>query len=113
MISYDINVILDLVGLGKKSRLSLHITYSKEIQEIGMLMGMKNYAAALKKVDALLLKEPDFAMAHNLRGEIMLDGYHKFEEARECFNKAIGLSAPEDEEHRIAKSLKASTYGTA
>ena len=111
VISYDINVILELVGLGKKTHLSLHITYSKEIQEIGMLMGITNYAAALKKVDALLQKEPDFAMAHNLRGEILLNGYDRSEEARDCFNRAIELSTPEDEQHRIAKSLKAATYG--
>jgi hypothetical protein len=28
-------------------------------------------------VDALLCKEPDFVLAHNLRGEILLDGYQK------------------------------------
>ena len=110
LISYDINTILGLVGLGKAQRLSLHITYSKEIQEIGMLMGMTNYTSALKKVDALLRKEPDFAMAHNLRGEILLEGYQKPLEARDCFDRAIALSDPEDEQYRIAKSLKASTY---
>jgi hypothetical protein len=111
VISYDINAILDLVGLGKDPHLSLHITYSKEIQEIGMLMGVANYTSALKKVDALLCKEPDFAMAHNLRGEILLDGYDRSGEARDCFDRALELSMPEDEQHRIAKSLKASTYG--
>jgi tetratricopeptide (TPR) repeat protein len=111
VISYDINAILDLVGLGKNPLLSLHITYSKEIQEIGILMGAMNYSSALKKVDTLLGKEPDFAMAHNLRGEILLDGYQKSEEARDCFNRALELSKPEEEQHRIAKSLKASTYG--
>jgi hypothetical protein len=111
VISHDINTILDLVGLGKNPRLSLHITYSNEIQEIGILMGVSNYTSALKKVDALLCKEPDFAMAHNLRGEILLDGYDRSVEARACFDRAIELSTPEDEQHRIAKSLKASTYG--
>ncbi len=110
VICNDINDILDLVGLGKKTHLSLHITYSNEIQEIGMLMGMSNYAGALKKVDALLFKEPDFAMAHNLRGEILLDGYQKFVEARDCFDRALELTTPDDEQHRIAKSLKASTF---
>jgi hypothetical protein len=111
VISYDINVILNLVGLGKAPHLSFHITYSKEIQEIGMLMGMANYTSALKKVDALLCREPDFVMAHNLRGEILLDGYQKFMEARDCFDRALELSTPEDEQHRIAKILNASTYG--
>ena len=111
VISYDVNTILDLVGLGKDAHLDHHITYSKEIQEISMLMGMENYAAALKKVDALLSKEPRFAMAHNLRGEILLDGFRKALEARDCFNKTLELTTAEDEQHRIAKSLKASTYG--
>jgi hypothetical protein len=111
VISHDINAILAIVGLGKDPLLSLHITYSKEIQEIGILMGAMSYSSALKKVDALLCKEPDFAMAHNLRGEILLDGYHKSAEARGCFNRALELSKPEDEQHKIAKSLKASTYG--
>lgn len=110
VISYDINAILNLVGLGKDQLLSLHITYSKEIQEIGILMGAMNYSSALKKVDALLCKEPDFAMAHNLRGEILLDGYDRSVDARDCFDRALELSKPEDEQHRIAKSLKASTY---
>lgn len=110
VITYDINTILGLVGLGKSQHLSPHITYSKEIQEISMLMGMENYPSALKKVDALLRKEPAFAMAHNLRGEILLDGFQKPMEARNCFNRALDLSKPEDEQHTIAKSLKESTY---
>lgn len=110
VISHDVNAILALVGLGKNPLLSLHITYSKEIQEIGILMGAMNYSSALKKVDALLRKEPDFAMAHNLRGEILLDGYNRSMEARGCFERALELSTPEDEQYRIAKSLKASTY---
>ncbi len=106
----DINTILDLVGLGDRARLSLHIIYSKEIQEIGMLMGMEDYASALKKVDALLTREPQFAMAYNLQGEILLDGYQQAKKARECFDKALELTKEEDEQHRIAKSLRASTY---
>jgi len=111
VISYDINTILNLVGLGKEPPMSLHITYHNEIQEIGMLMGAESYASSLEKVDALLTKEPNFAMAHNLRGEILLDGFQQPLEARDCFDKALELSTPGDEQHRIAKGLKASTYG--
>lgn len=110
VISYDINTILGLVGLGKEPQLSATIKYNREIQEIAMLMSMADYDAALKKVDHLLRKEPGFAMAHNLRGEILLDGFHRHRQARDCFDKAIKLSRPEDEEHRLATSLKASTY---
>ena len=110
VISYDINTILGLVGLGKEPHLSAHIKYSKEIQEIGMLMSTANYDSALKKVDILLRKEPAFAMAHNLRGEILLQGFQRNRQARDCFDRAIKLSKPEDEEYRLATSLKASTY---
>lgn len=110
VISYDINTILGLVGLGKEPQLSAHIKYSKEIQEIGMLMSTANYDSALKKVDLLLRKEPAFAMAHNLRGEILLQGFQRNRQARDCFDRAMKLSKPEDEEYQLATSLKASTY---
>ncbi len=110
VISHDINTILGLVGLGKEPGLSPHIKYHKEIQEIGMLMGIVRYDAALKKVDFLLRKEPTFATAHNLRGEILLQGFQQNKRARDCFDRAMQLSEPEDEEYQLATSLKASTY---
>ena len=110
VISYDINTLLGLVGLGKEPQLSLHIKYAKEIQEIGMLMGMASYDSALKKADLLLRKEPAFAIAHNLRGEILLQGFQQDRRARNCFERAIELSQPEDEVYQLATSLKASTY---
>lgn len=112
VISYDINTLLGLVGLGKNAQPGLHVIYHTEIQEISMLMGMTDYASALKKVDMLLRREPNFAMAHNLRGEILLEGYQRHRQARDCFNRAAALSEPEDEQYRLAKSLKASTYGS-
>lgn len=112
VISYDINTILAVVGLGKEPQLSAHIKYHKEIQEIAMLMGMANYDSALKKVDLLLRKEPAFAKAYNLRGEILLQGFHQNRQARDCFDRAIKLSKPEDEEYQLATSLKASTYNS-
>lgn len=110
VISYDINTLLGLVGLGKEPQLSLHLKYDKDIQEIGMLMSISNYDSALKKVDLLLRKEPSFAMAHNLRGEILLQGFQQNGRARNCFDRAIKLSNPEDEVHQLATSLKDSTY---
>lgn len=112
VIVYDVNTILGLVGLGKEPQLSLHIKYGKEIQEIGMLMSISNYTSALKKVDLLLRKEPTFAMAHNLRGEILLEGFQQNRQARDCFDRAMKLSKPEDEEHQSAISLKDSTYNS-
>ncbi|OGR16370.1 MAG: hypothetical protein A2X81_00360 [Desulfobacterales bacterium GWB2_56_26] len=45
-------------------------------------MSTTNYDSALKKVDLLLRKEPAFAMAHNLRGEILLHGFQQNRQAR-------------------------------
>ena len=73
-------------------------------------MSTTNYDSALKKVDLLLRKEPAFAMAHNLRGEILLQGFQQNRQARDCFDMAIKLSKPGDEEYRLAMSLKAATY---
>ncbi|MDK9706201.1 MAG: hypothetical protein OEL83_04040 [Desulforhopalus sp.] len=110
VIVYDVNTVLGLVGLAQEAPLSVHIKYGKEIQEIGMLMSIANFTSALKKVDLLLRKEPGFALAHNLRGEILLEGFQQNRQARECFDRAIKLSKPEDEEYRMAVSLKDSTY---
>jgi tetratricopeptide (TPR) repeat protein len=110
VISYDINTLLGLVGLGREPQLSLHIKYDKQIQEIGMLMSIADFDSALKKVDFLLRKEPTFAIAHNLRGEILLQGFQQSSRARNCFERAIKLSQPEDEVYQLATALKASTY---
>lgn len=110
VISYDINTLLALVGLGREPQLSLHIKYDKQIQEIGMLMSIADFDSALKKVDFLLRKEPAFAIAHNLRGEILLQGFQQNSRARNCFERAIKLSQPEDEVYQLATALRASTY---
>lgn len=110
VVTRDINSILGLVGMGKEQELSPHIKYRDEVQEIGLLMGNENYASALKKVELLLRRAPSFARAHNLRGEILLLGFDKKRQARECFDRAMALSKPEDEEYQLAESLKASTY---
>jgi len=110
VITRDINSILGLVGLGREAELSPRIRYHNEVQEIGLLMGGSNFSAALKKVDVLLRRAPTFAGAHLLRGEILLDGFGKKRQARECFERAMSLSQPEDEEYRLAESLKAATW---
>ena len=110
VVSRDVNSILGLVGLGKEQELSPHIRYHNEIQEIGMLMGMVNHGAALKKVDLLLRRAPKFARAHNLRGEILLNGFAQKRQARESFDRAMALSQPDDEVYQLASSLKSSTF---
>lgn len=111
VLTHDINSVLGLVGLGEEPQLSPHIKYHNEVQEIGMLMGMGNFDAAMKKVDILLHLAPQFARAHILRGEILLTGFEKKRQARESFDRAMALSQPEDEEHQLAVALKASTFG--
>ncbi len=112
VISYDVNDILDLIGLAKKPPLSLHIKYNKEVHEISMLMSMEKYDSALKKVNSLIKKEPKFSTAHNLRGEILLQGFQKNKEARECFNIVLKLSKADDEQYKLAEVLKSESYSS-
>ncbi len=111
VIIHDINDILDLVGLGKEHKLSSHIKHAKTLQEIASLMSMTDYDSALRKVNALLKKEPNFPHALNLKGEILYNGFDKYEEARTCFNRVLKRTKPDDEQHELAEALKASTYG--
>lgn len=110
VISHDINDILLLVGRGKEQQLGSHIKYSKEVQEISMLMSQKKFDPALRKVNNLLQKDPGFSAALIMRGEILLQGFHKNREARECFNTVLKLSKEGDQQHKLAEALKASTY---
>ena len=110
VLSYDIDSIMDVIGRGRSHKLSPHITYSRELQEISLLMGTGKYSEARKKAEWLVSSEPTFAMAHNLLGEILLEGFQAKKKARESFDRAIELSTPGDEQHRIAETLRASTY---
>lgn len=110
VISYDINDILLLVGRGKEPQLGSHIKYSKEVQEISMLMSQKKFDPALRKVNNLLQKDPSFTAALIMRGEILLQGFNKNKEARECFSKVLKLSKEGDQQHKLAEALKAATY---
>lgn len=110
VIIHDVNDILDLVGLGKEQQISSHIRYAKAIQEIAMLMSMTDYDPALRKVNALLKKDPHFSHALNLKGEILQEGFQKNEEARQCFDRVLKRTKPDDEQYKLAEVLKASTY---
>ena len=110
VITYDVNDILGLVGLAKERQLSYHIKYAKAVQEIGMLMSIEDYDTALRKVNALVKKEPKFSNALNMKGEILLEGFQQFKKARECFNRVLKLSNPDDEQYKLAEALKAATY---
>lgn len=110
VITHDVNDLLDIVGLGKKAELKLDVQYAKDIQEISLLMSTNDFQNALTKVNLLLRKEPQFTTAYLLRGEILLHGFRKNEEARQCFEKVLKLSSEGHEQHNLAKALKAATY---
>lgn len=112
VITYDVNDILTIVGMGKEPRLSNHIKYAKTVQEISLLMSRADFDIALRKAENLVEKEPKFTHALNLKGEILLKGFQRYEKARTCFNKVLTLSDPDDEQYRLAEALKAETYAS-
>ncbi len=112
VITYDVNDILGIIGLGKGPRLSSHIKYAKTIQEIGLLMSSADFDTALHKTEKLVKKDPKFTHALNLKGEILLRGFQKYEKARACFNMVLKLSGPDDEQYKLAEALKAETYAS-
>ena len=110
VILYDVNDILGLVGLAKEHQLSYHIKYASAIQEIGLLMSKPDYENALQKATDLVAKEPKFTNALNMKGEILLEGFQQYIEARSCFKKVLKLSKPEDEQYKLAEALMAASY---
>lgn len=110
VLKYDFEELKDFCGLSRSPSLKPTIQFSRELQEISLLMSYLNYRQALKKVDILLEKEPQFPAAYNLRGEILLNGFQKNKEARECFRNAQKYAAPGDEDFLLAQSLQAATY---
>ncbi len=110
VMTYDVNEILNLVGLGKGDQLSAHIKHAKSIQEIALQMSRRDFDSALRKVNELIKKEPNFVHALNMKGEILLNGFDQPEKARMCFNKVLKGAKPTDEQYKLAEALKASTY---
>ncbi len=110
VLKYDINDILSLVGFGKEGRLSLNSKYAKTIQEIGYLMGLADFDNALKKANALLKEEPDFVNALSLKGQILLEGFARYSQAREYLEKVLELTDPEEEQYKLAESLIVASY---
>ncbi len=111
VINNDINAIMTLIGLGKEHKLSLDVKYAKPIQQIGYLMGSSRFDAALKEVNVLLKEEPRFINALILKGQILLEGFKKYEEAKGCFSRVLALTEPNEEQYKLANSLIAECYG--
>lgn len=105
LINNDINRILSVFGLGSETGQSLSGKHGKAIQNISYLVGMKKFDEALKAVNTLLREEPGFTHALNIKGQILLEGFSKYAEARRCFEKVLKLAKPEDEQYKLADSL--------
>lgn len=110
VITYDVNDILDVFGMAKEPQLGYHIKHAKAVQEISLLMIGNDFKNALHEIEKLVKKEPKFTSAWNMKGEILLEGFQKNEEARACFQKVMKMSAPEDEQYKLAEALLADTY---
>jgi|MTBAKSStandDraft_2_1061841.scaffolds.fasta_scaffold32778_2 tetratricopeptide (TPR) repeat protein len=110
VIKYDVNDIMALFGRAREQQLALHVKHAGTIQQIGVQMSGGDYEGALVTVRKLLREEPDYPNALNLKGQILLDGFAQYEEARACFDKVMTLTGPESEDYLLAEALKASTY---
>ncbi|OGQ96627.1 MAG: hypothetical protein A2521_08225 [Deltaproteobacteria bacterium RIFOXYD12_FULL_57_12] len=105
LINNDIDSILAVFGLGKKSGPSLAAKHIIAIQNISCLMGREKFGEALKAANALLREEPDFPHVLNMKGQILLEGLGKHAEARICFEEVQRLTQPEDEQYKLADAL--------
>lgn len=110
VIKHDINDLLALIGRAKEPEMALHIRHFSAIQQISIDMSGKNYEGALQTVDRVLKESPDYPNALNLKGQILLEGFRNYEQARNCFARAMSLSKPDSDDYRLAEALKAATY---
>lgn len=110
IIKHDVNDILALIGHAKQNQLARHIKYSATIQKISVEMSSGNYNGALKTVSKLLKEEPDYPNALNLKGQILLEGFREYEQARVCFARVMKLSKPDSDDYRLAEAFKAATF---
>lgn len=110
IIKHDVNDILALIGRARQHQLALHIKHSSTIQQISVEMSTRDYDGALKTVSKLLKEAPDYPNALNLKGQILLEGFREYEQARTCFTRAMHLSKPDSDDYRLAEALKAATF---
>ena len=110
VIKHDVDDILALIGRAGEPQLALHIRHANTIQQISVLMSIRDYQTALKTVNRLLKDEPSYANALNLKGQILLEGFREVDEARSCFEQVMKLAKPDSEDFKLAQELKAATY---
>ena len=107
---HDVNDLMALIGHAREQQLALHIRHSSTIQQISVEMSARDYDGALKTVSKLLKESPDYPNALNLKGQILLEGFRKYEQARACFDKVMSLSKPGSDDYKLAEALKAATF---
>lgn len=110
VIKHDVNDIMALIGRAKEPQLAFHIKHHTAIQKISVEMSSRDYKGALKTVNTLLNKEPEYANALNLKGQILLEGFKEVEDARACFERVMKLAKPDSGDYKLAQELKAATY---
>jgi len=110
VIKHDVNDILALIGRAREPNLAMHIKHASTIQQISVLMSSRDYDGALKAVTRLLKDAPKYPNAISLKGQILLEGYRKYDEARQCFEQVMTLSKPDSEDYKLAEALRASTF---
>lgn len=110
IIKHDANDLLALIGHAKEHQLALHIKHSSTIQQISVEMSARNYDGALKTVSTLLKEAPDYPNALNLKGQILLEGFREYEQARACFTKVMSLSKTDSDDYKLAEALRAATF---
>ena len=110
VIKHDINDLLALIGRAREPQTALHIRHFSTIQQIVVEMSSRDYAGALVTVSELLQESPDYPNALNLKGQILLEGFRDYEQARDCFTRVMSLSKPDSDDYKLAEALKAATY---
>lgn len=110
IIKYDADDFMALIGRAREHQLALHIRHGRAIQQISLQMSGGDYEGALASVRKLLTEEPDYPSAINLKGQILLEGFGQYEEARTCFDKVMALTRPGSEDYILAEELRAATF---
>ena len=110
IIKHDVNDLQALIGRAREPQMALHIRHFSTIQQISIEMSSRDYDGALRTVSTLLQEAPDYPNALNLKGQILLEGFREYEQARSCFARVMSLSGPDSDDYKLAEALKAATF---
>ena len=110
LIKHDVNDLMALIGRAREPQVAPHIRYFSTIQQISIEMSSRDYDGALKTVSTLLKEAPDYPNALNLKGQILLEGFREYEQARDCFSRVMSLCPPDSDDYELAEALQAATF---